>query len=126
VNSSHHATEAAATAWWEERTAAGGEGMVVKPFEFLARGRRGLAQPALKCRGREYLRIIYGPEYTLPENLERLRRRGLVAKRSLTLRELALGIEGLERFVRREPLRRVHECVFGVLALESEPVEPRL
>jgi protein phosphatase len=120
------ASAAAATAWWEERTGAGGEGMVVKPFEFLARGRRGLAQPALKCRGREYLRIIYGPEYTLPENLERLRRRGLAAKRSLALRELALGIEGLERFVRREPLRRVHECVFGVLALESEPVDPRL
>ena len=119
-------TSEAATAWWEERTAAGGEGMVVKPLEFLARGRRGLAQPALKCRGREYLRIIYGPEYTLPENLERLRRRGLAAKRSLALRELALGIEGLERFVRGEPLRRVHECVFGVLALESEPVDPRL
>ena len=28
--------------------------------------------------------------------------------------------------VRREPLRRVHECVFAVLALESEPVDPRL
>ena len=47
-------------------------------------------------------------------------------KRSLALREFALGIEALERFVRREPLRRVHECVFGVLALESEPVDPRL
>jgi protein phosphatase len=119
-------SEAAATGWWEELTGRGGEGMVVKPFDFLARGRRGLAQPALKCRGREYLRIIYGPEYTLPENLERLRQRGLSAKRSLALRELALGIEGLERFVRGEPLRRVHECVFGVLALESEPVDPRL
>ena len=42
------------------------------------------------------------------------------------LGEFALGIEGLERFVRKEPLRRVHECVFGVLALESEPVDPRL
>jgi protein phosphatase len=100
--------------------------MVIKPLTFIARGRRGLVQPALKCRGREYLRIIYGPEYTLPENLERLRSRGLAAKRSLALREFALGIEGLERFVRREPLRRVHECVFGVLALESEPVDPRL
>ena len=76
--------------------------------------------------GREYLRIIYGPEYTQPENLERLRQRGLSVKRSLALREFALGIEGLERFVRNEPLRRVHECVFGVLALESEPVDPRL
>jgi protein phosphatase len=100
--------------------------MVVKPIDFVVRGRRGLAQPAVKCRGREYLRIIYGPEYTAPENLERLRSRGLGAKRSLALREFALGVQGLERFVRGEPLRRVHECVFGVLALESEPVDPRL
>src|SRR5690349_19898711 len=113
-------------AWWEELTGRGGEGMVVKPLAFVTRGRRGLAQPAVKCRGREYLRIIYGPEYTLPENLERLRARGLSAKRSLALREFALGVEGLERFVQREPLRRVHECVFGVLAFESEPVDPRL
>jgi protein phosphatase len=112
--------------WWEELTARGGEGMVVKPRDFIAKGRHGLAQPAIKCRGREYLRIIYGPEYTEPENIERLRRRGLSAKRSLALREFALGIEALERFVRREPLRRDHECVFGVLALESEPVDPRL
>ena len=100
--------------------------MVVKPLSFVARGRRGIVQPAVKCRGREYLRIIYGPEYTAPANLERLRSRGLATKRSLALREFALGVEGLERFVRREPLRRVHECVFGVLALESEPVDPRL
>lgn len=112
--------------WWEELTNSGGEGMVVKPFDFVTRGRKGLSQPAVKCRGREYLRIIYGPEYTAPENLERLRSRALAAKRSLAIREFALGIEGLERFVRREPLRRVHECVFAVLALESEPVDPRL
>ena len=85
-----------------------------------------LAQPAVKCRGREYLRIIYGPDYTAEENLSRLRHCGLGHKRSLALGEFALGVEGLERFVRREPLRRVHECVFGVLALESEPVDPRL
>jgi protein phosphatase len=85
-----------------------------------------LVQPAIKCRGREYLRIIYGPEYLLDGNLERLRRRAVATKRSLALREFALGIEALERFVRGEPLRRVHECVFGVLALESEPVDPRL
>jgi protein phosphatase len=119
-------SEAAATAWWEELTERGGEGMVVKPLTFVTKGRRGIVQPAVKCRGREYLRIIYGPEYTLPENIARLRRRGLSAKRSLALREFALGVEGLERFVRSEPLRRVHECVFGVLALESEPVDPRL
>lgn len=112
--------------WWEELTARGGEGMVVKPKAFIAKGRRGIAQPAVKCRGREYLRIIYGPEYTAPENLERLRSRGLAAKRSLASREFALGIESLERFVRGEPLTRVHECVFAVLALESEPVDPRL
>ncbi|HEY3330182.1 MAG TPA: polynucleotide kinase-phosphatase [Capsulimonadaceae bacterium] len=112
--------------WWTELTGRGGEGMVVKPLNFTARGPKGLVQPAVKCRGREYLRIIYGPEYTLPQYLNRLRSRSVAGKRSLALREFALGIEGLERFVRREPLRRVHECVFGVLALESEPVDPRL
>jgi protein phosphatase len=116
----------AASEWWTELTERGGEGMVVKPLDFIAKGSKGLVQPAVKCRGREYLRIIYGPDYTKEENLARLRNRGLGAKRSLALREFALGIEALERFVRREPLRRVHECVFGVLALESEPVDPRL
>jgi protein phosphatase len=116
----------AAAGWWEERTGQGAEGMVVKPLEFIARGRKGIAQPGVKVRGREYLRIIYGPEYTDEENLKRLRSRGLGRKRSLALREFALGVEGLERFARLEPLRRVHECVFGVLALESEPVDPRL
>src|SRR5207237_6650393 len=100
--------------------------VVLKPLDFIVRSRRGLVQPAVKCRGREYLRIIYGPEYTASQNLERLRSRRLSAKRSLATREFALGIEALERFVRREPLRRVHECVFGVLALESEPVDPGL
>ncbi len=126
VDVGNEADTAGGVSWWEDLTAAGGEGMVVKPFDFVARGARGLLQPAVKCRGREYLRIIYGPEYTAPEHLERLRSRGLSAKRSLALREFALGVEGLERFVRREPLARVHECVFGVLALESEPVDPRL
>jgi protein phosphatase len=116
----------AATDWWTELTSRGGEGMVVKPLDFVHRGRRGLTQPAIKCRGREYLRIIYGPDYTSDEHLGRLRVRGLGRKRALALGEFALGIEGLERFVRREPLRRVHECVFGVLALESELVDPRL
>ena len=111
---------------WEELTAQGGEGTVIKPLNFIVQGKRGLVQPAVKCRGREYLRIIYGPEYTLPQNLERLRSRALSYKRSLALREFALGIEALERFVRREPLSRVHECVFGILALESEAVDPRL
>jgi hypothetical protein len=112
--------------WWEKLTEAGGEGMVVKPLDGIVRGRRGLVQPGVKVRGREYLRIIYGPEYTAAENIERLRERGLGHKRSLAIREFALGVEGLERFVRGDPLYRVHECVFGVLALESEPVDPRL
>ncbi len=112
--------------WWTSLTDKGGEGMVVKPTDFIVHGKRGLAQPAVKCRGREYLRIIYGPEYTAPEHLDRLRSRGLGRKRGLALREFALGLEALERFIRREPLRRIHECVFGVLALESEPVDPRL
>ena len=112
--------------WWLNITEKGGEGMVVKPLEFVVNGSHGLVQPAIKCRGKEYLRIIYGPEYDLPENLERLRQRGLSRKRSLALREFALGVEGLERFVRREPLRRFHECVFGVLAMESEPIDPAL
>jgi protein phosphatase len=120
------ASTAAATQWWEELTAAGGEGMVVKPLEWIVKNAKGLVQPAMKCRGREYLRIIYGPEYTLPQHLERLRKRSTSAKRSLAAREFALGLEALDRFVHGEPLRRTHECVFGVLALESEPVDPRL
>ncbi len=100
--------------------------MVVKPADFIAHGKHGLLQPAIKCRSREYLRIIYGPTYDPPENLARLRQRGLSRKRSLALREFALGIEALECFVAGEPIRRMHECVFGVLALESEPVDPRL
>lgn len=120
------ASEAAATTWWHEITGAESEGMVIKPINGLAHGKKGLLQPAIKCRGREYLRIIYGPTYTEPANLERLRHRGLAPKRALALREFALGHEALHRFVEREPLYRVHECVFGVLALESEPVDPRL
>ena len=119
-------SEAEGTHWWEEMTDKGGEGMVVKPLEFIVQGKRGILQPAVKCRGREYLRIIYGAEYTTEENLERLRKRGLSLKRSLAMREFALGVEALERFVKGSPLRRVHECVFGVLALESEAVDPRL
>ncbi|MEU7010190.1 polynucleotide kinase-phosphatase [Streptomyces sp. NPDC046332] len=113
--------------WWLEMTAAGGEGMVVKPLAACVRGAGGrLVQPGVKVRGREYLRIIYGPEYTRPENLERLRNRFLGHKRSLALREYALGLEALDRLAGGEPLWRVHEAVFAVLALESEPVDPRL
>jgi protein phosphatase len=134
-------TTEGASAWWHEMTTkmteagdvADVEGMVVKPIDFTppqdSRPMRdprvaGLIQPALKCRGREYLRIIYGPEYTA--QLEKLRKRGLGTKRRAAIQEFALGIEGLERFVRKEPLSRVHECAFAVLALECEPLDPRL
>ncbi|MFF3873967.1 polynucleotide kinase-phosphatase [Streptomyces sp. NPDC001978] len=113
--------------WWLEMTGRGGEGMVVKPVGAVVRDGQGrLVQPGVKCRGREYLRIIYGPEYTRPDNLERLRKRFLNHKRSLAIREYALGLEALDRLTDGEPLWRVHEAVFGVLALESEPVDPRL
>ncbi|MDR1887919.1 MAG: polynucleotide kinase-phosphatase, partial [Zoogloeaceae bacterium] len=111
----------AGAAWWEELTASGGEGMVVKPYDFIAMKGNETLQPGIKCRGREYLHIIYGPEYTLNNHLERLKKRGLGKKRALALNEFALGMEALERFARKEPLYRVHECVFGILALESEP-----
>jgi hypothetical protein len=120
------ASVAAGTAWWEELTAAGGEGMVVKPAGAYVRGKRSPVQPGLKVRGREYLRLIYGPDYTEPQNLSRVRRRRIAGKRSLALREYALGLEALDRLAAGEPLWRVHECVFAVLALESEPVDPRL
>ncbi|MFO0589546.1 MAG: polynucleotide kinase-phosphatase [Polyangiaceae bacterium] len=126
VDLSDPQAEAAAIQWWTDLTSAGGEGMVVKSWDWVVKGPRGLVQPAIKCRGPEYLRIIYGPEYTLPAHLTRLRARGLSAKRSLALREYALGLEALHRFIENEPFYRVHECVFGVLALESEPVDPRL
>jgi polynucleotide kinase-phosphatase len=113
-------SRAAATAWWESMTAAGGEGMVVKPAAYTP----GRVQPGVKVRGREYLRIIYGPDYT--ESLDVLRSRFLGKKRSLALREHALGLEALSRLAEGEAAWRVHEPVFAVLALESEPVDPRL
>jgi protein phosphatase len=126
VDTTDPQSTAAGVAWWAALTSAGGEGMVVKPYDNLTRGRRGLVQPGVKVRGREYLRIIYGPDYTEPAHLDRLRQRHLGGKRSLALREYALGLEALERAARGEPLWRVHEPVFAVLALESEPVDPRL
>ncbi|MBD8464884.1 polynucleotide kinase-phosphatase [Plantibacter sp. CFBP 8798] len=126
VDLTSSASENAATAWWEELTGAGGEGMVVKPVAGLVRGEKSLAQPGIKVRGREYLRIIYGPDYTEPHNLERLRDRDIGHKRSMALREYALGVEAVERFVAGEPTWRVHQAVFGVLAMESEPIDPRL
>ncbi|MFD7502716.1 polynucleotide kinase-phosphatase [Streptomyces sp. NPDC059850] len=127
VDTEDDASVAEGVAWWLELTEAGGEGMVVKPLQgFVRKGDGRLVQPGVKCRGREYLRIVYGPEYTRPENLDRLRQRHLGHKRSLALREYALGLEALDRLADGEPLWRVHEAVFAVLALESEPVDPRL
>lgn len=132
------ASVAAATAWWTALTEAGGEGMVVKPPTLLATspadtarasgaaGEARMLQPGLKVRGRDYLRIIYGPEYTTPANLERLRRRSTRKKRAMAIKETALGLEALHRFVEHAPLHAVHQCVLGVLAMEADPVDPRL
>ncbi len=126
VNLADEESVDAATRWWESLTASGGEGMVIKPLANLVRGPKGLVQPGIKVRGREYLRIIYGPDYTEPANLSRLRERNLAHKRSMALREYALGIEALERVAAGEPLWKIHQAVFAVLAMESEPVDPRL
>jgi polynucleotide kinase-phosphatase len=126
VDTSDEQSWAAGVAWWDELTAGGGEGMVVKPFDNLVRGPKGLVQPGLKVRGREYLRIIYGADYTDPATLERLRRRNVGQKRSMALREYALGLEAVRRAAAGEPVWRVHQCVFAVLAMESEAVDPRL
>ena len=126
VDVTSEASRAAGTAWWEDLTSSGGEGMVVKPVANLTRTAKGLVQPGLKVRGREYLRIIYGPDYARPENLRRLKDRNLGHKRSLAGCEYVLGLESLERLARSEPLWRVHEPVLAVLAMESEPVDPRL
>lgn len=126
VDTNSEASIQEAVDWWHALTQKGGEGMVVKPMQFVAQGEKGILQPAIKSRGSEYLRIIYGPEYDSEKHLERLKSRSLRRKRSMAFREFALGIEALERFVAKEPLRRVHECVFGVLAMETEDVDPRL
>lgn len=126
VNTTNDASVAAGIAWWSDLTTEGGEGMVVKPLVNFMRGPKGLVQPGIKVRGREYLRLIYGPDYTEPANLKRLRNRNLGLKRSMALREYALGLEALKRATSGEPAWRVHECVFAVLAMESEPVDPRL
>jgi protein phosphatase len=126
VDLNDDASAAAAVDWWLNLTNSGGEGMVVKPLDFTARDKNALLQPAVKCRGREYLRIIYGPDYTAAVHLDRLRKRSLRRKQELALSEFALGMESLERFVNKEPFYRVHECVFAVLALENETVDPRL
>ncbi|MEH7254261.1 polynucleotide kinase-phosphatase [Neobacillus niacini] len=112
--------------WWEEITEDGHEGFVVKPDSFNTRHKGKLLQPAIKVRGRKYLHIIYGMDYLLPENLLRLKKRNAGKKQRNALKEFALGVEAVNRFVKRESLERIHECVLGVLALEAEPIDPRL
>jgi len=125
VDMDDEASRAAGTQWWLDLVAGGGEGMVVKPAANLSWDpKRRLVQPGMKVRGPDYLRLVYGPEYL--SHLDRLRDRNLTHKRSLATREYALGLESLRRFVAGEPLWRIHEAVFAVLALESEPVDPRL
>ena len=120
------ASEDEGIAWWAELTGRGGEGMVVKPLALHPQGPPGPRQPAVKCRGREYLRIIYGPDYTAEENLARLRHGAWAASGRSPSASSPWASRGWSGSSAREPLRRVHECVFGVLALESEPVDPRL
>ena len=126
LDASSAADQSALIEWWTEHTDTGGEGIVLKPNSFIAHQDRLLVQPAMKVRGRDYLRIIYGPDYDSPNNIERLRKRGLGRKFSLAEREFKLGLEGLYRFVENQPLAKVHECALGVLAMESQPVDPRL
>lgn len=115
-----------AIGWWTALTFKGGEGMVVKPLDYFTTFKGRTVQPAMKVRGSEYLRIVYGPEYDTPENIEVLKERSVKVKRDLAIKEFTLGMESLDRFVKKEPLRRFHECIFGILALESEAVDPRL
>ncbi|MFF2085977.1 polynucleotide kinase-phosphatase [Nocardia sp. NPDC058176] len=127
VDLSDPAAEAEATAWWLALTEAGGEGMVIKPYAGLSHRANGkLVQPGIKCRGREYLRIIYGPDYTTPTHLTRLRDRTLSRKRGLALREHGLGLAALDAAATGAPLWRIHELVFAILAMESVPTDPRL
>ena len=116
----------AVTNWWLKYTKNGGEGMVIKPTNFIVNNAKGLIQPAIKCRGKEYLRIIYGPHYDHPKNLQQLRKRGLGKKRALAYKEFSLGVEGLHQFVENNSFSNTHECVLGVAALETDAVDPRL
>lgn len=111
-------------AWWADRLCReGAEGVVVKPWRFVSEGKRGLAQPALKCRTPEYLRVVYGLEYDSPRNRATLAARPGMARRRekhrRVVRQFAMSIEGLERFVAAQGTARTLECVCGVLALDS-------
>lgn len=120
------ASEEEAIKWWDAITSDGHEGIVIKPEAFISTSKGKLVQPAVKVRGRKYLNIIYGMDYLQPENLKRLKKRNVGKKQKLALKEFALGVEGIQRFVNGESIERVHECVLGTLAMESNPVDPRL
>ncbi|MFE4893780.1 polynucleotide kinase-phosphatase [Peribacillus butanolivorans] len=120
------ASEEEVIKWWQDITSEGHEGIVIKPEFYISRNKGKLLQPAIKVRGRKYLNIIYGMDYLLPKNLERLKSRNTGKKQKLALREFSLGIEGIQRYVKGESIERVHECVLGTLAMESDPVDPRL
>ncbi|MDQ0269625.1 polynucleotide kinase-phosphatase [Cytobacillus purgationiresistens] len=122
----NESTEEEVIRWWEEMTRDGHEGIVIKPSDYIAKNKNKLIQPAIKVRGRKYLHIIYGMDYLLPENLQRLKERNTGKKQKLALNEFSLGIEGLNRFIAGESIERVHECVLGVLAMESDRIDPRL
>lgn len=111
--------EAEVIAWWEEMTENGHEGIVIKPELFISRNGSSMIQPAIKVRGRKYLHIIYGIDYLQPDNLTRLKLRKTYKKERHALMECALSAESVERFIRKEPLERIHECVLAALALES-------
>lgn len=120
------ASELEVITWWEEMTKEGHEGIVIKPEFYIPTSRGRLIQPAIKVRGRKYLHIIYGMDYLSPANLERLKKRNTGKKQKLALKEFALGIDGIKRFVNGDSIERVHECVLATLAMESDPVDPRL
>ncbi|MCM3388149.1 polynucleotide kinase-phosphatase [Ureibacillus chungkukjangi] len=120
------ASEEEVIKWWDEITSDGHEGIVIKPETFIAKSKERLIQPAIKVRGRKYLNIIYGMDYLQPDNLARLKQRNVGKKQKLALKEFSLGVEGIQRLVNGESIERIHECVLGTLAMEADPVDPRL
>ncbi len=108
--------------WWDELSTEAAEGLVVKPLFGVPRGRRGLAQPAIKCRTPEHLRLVYGPEYDLIENRWQLVNRDALnhrrEKHKRVLKQFALSIDGVEHFVDGEPTKAVETCVRALLSLE--------
>ncbi len=104
--------------WWLEMDAKGKEGIVIKPTQFISYNERKLIIPMLNCFGREFLRLIYGGDYTETGHLIRLRDRPLFTN-SGAVKEFPLAMESLERFVRYDLMKEVQECVLGVLAFRK-------